>query len=348
MKIAVLALWVGFIGAIAARPLAAQGTERIAVKFVVVTDLDVAAKRGRPGVFQAWVSGEHFGQTFHSPGVDHAIAGDGQGSLAVLVGSGGAAGLQLMALAADPRFDFSQAYWLLTGVGFANPDQLSIGSVAWGTAVVDGDIAYEVDRQDAPGDWPYGVVPLDGSNMPIDYPAPPPGKAGSVLTTLNYGLAKLGFTLSKDLKLADLPGMQKYRTTFAGYNGAIRPPTILSGAVVGTTRTWHGKVLNQWATDWTQFWLSADPFLIGDTSDQSAVAAPNQAKDDSLAANFAGFDLAAANVFLAGRPIFHEITGHWDRYAHEAPEDYRRPEKPHRNKRGAVEPDGDVSGSAAR
>ena len=92
---------------------------------------------------------------------------------------------------------------------------------------------------------------------------------------------------------------------------------------------------------------SGDPFLLSDTSDQAIAAAltalgkmgridfsrvmvergawaysvppPNQAKDKSLADDFPGLGLAAATTFLAGRTVFHEITGHWSRYADQAP-----------------------------
>jgi purine nucleoside permease len=380
MKTALSAWALGLLAAVAASPVSAEVSPRITVKFVVVTDLDLAGPRGHPGVLEAWVSGEHFGQTFRSPGVQHLVAGDGHGSLAVLIGSGSQAAIQLMALIADERFDFSSAYWLLTGVGFANPEQLSLGSVAWGTAVVDGDTAYEVDRADAPPDWPYGVVPLAATNVPADYPVPSPHSNPAVVVPLNLGLAKLAYSLSKDLKLPDLPEARTYRATYGGYAGAIRPPSILSGVVLGTTRTWHGKALNLWAKDWVQFWSpepktektgkkakkkendedkdkaeEKDPFLIGDTSDQAAVAAlataaqmgrvdfsrvmivrgaggytlppPDQVHDQSLAPDFPGLNLAIANVFLAGRPIFHEITGNWDQYAHETPQDHSHPEK---------------------
>jgi purine nucleoside permease len=327
---------------------AAETGPKIAVKFVVVTDLDISAKRGHPGLFEAWTSGEHLGQTFNSPGVDHPIKGDGQGTLAVLIGSGEQAAVQLMALAADGRFDFTRAYWLVTGIGYANPDQLSLGSVAWATRVMNGDRAFELDRADAPGDWPYGIVPLDVSNVPPDYPQPSLHNAAGVVYPLNSALTKLAYSLSKGLSLPELPVVRTFRGTYTGYQGAVRPPFILAGSILGSARPWHGKVLNQWASDWVQYWgKGGDPFLLGDTSDQTIAAAlttlakmgrvdfsrvmvmrgawaytvppPNQVKDKSLTEDFPGLGLAAAAAFLAGRPIFHEITGHWDRYANQAP-----------------------------
>ena len=336
------------IGAAAVPSRAAVVGPKIVVKFVVVTDLDIAAKRGHPGLFQAWVSGEHFGTTFSSPGVDHPIKSDGNGSFAVLVGSGEQAAVQMMALGDDDRFDLTHAYWLVTGIGTANPDQLSLGGVAWGTRVVNGDRAFEMDRGDAAVDWPYGIVPLDLSNVPKDYPAPSLHDPSGVVYPLNVALTKMAFILSKDVKLPELPAARLYRSTFAGYQGAIRPPIVLSGSIVGSARYWHGKVLNQWASDWVQYWSKdGDPFLLSDTSDQAIMAAlttlakmgrvdfhrvmvergawaytvptPNQPKDKSLDDDFPGLGMAAASAFLAARPIFHEITGHWARYADETP-----------------------------
>jgi purine nucleoside permease len=37
----------------------------------------------------------------------------------------------MMALGMDPRFDLSQAYWLVAGIAGVNPLEASIGSAAW-------------------------------------------------------------------------------------------------------------------------------------------------------------------------------------------------------------------------
>ena len=49
-----------------------------------------------------------------------------------------------------PAFDLSQAYWLVTGIAGIDPEDASIGSVAWSSFLVDGDLGHEIDAREIP------------------------------------------------------------------------------------------------------------------------------------------------------------------------------------------------------
>ena len=89
----------------------------IAVKVVVVATYEVGADTGdKVGEFQSWVEREHLDQTMTVPGMEHVVRTNGQGLWGVVSGTTSRSGLQVEALALDPRFDFSHAYWILAGI----------------------------------------------------------------------------------------------------------------------------------------------------------------------------------------------------------------------------------------
>ena len=57
------------------------------------------------------------------------------------------AAASIMALGMDPRFDLNKAYWILAGIGGIDPNRASVGSAAWASSIVDGDLAYEIDAR---------------------------------------------------------------------------------------------------------------------------------------------------------------------------------------------------------
>ena len=96
------------------------------------------------------------------PGVDRPLRYNDAGVFGFVSGTTVRSAVQVMALMADPRFDFTKSYWLVNGIAGVDPENASVGSAAWARWVVDGDIAYEIDSREAPAEWPYGVVPIGG------------------------------------------------------------------------------------------------------------------------------------------------------------------------------------------
>ncbi|HZZ58974.1 MAG TPA: hypothetical protein VFE31_14165 [Opitutaceae bacterium] len=324
----------------------AQVSNPISVRLVLITDAGPTAEGGET-LFDRWEAADHMNQAVGVPGLESALRSDGQGTLLVAVGAGANAAAQLVALGLDPRFDFSHAYWLAAGTAAANPDQASLGSAAWAQSIINGDEAYEVDRGDAPSDWPYGIVPLGGS-APKAYPLQ--GRTGGeqLVYRLNLALARGAYMLSRDAALPDRPELRKERGAFVGYDNAARPPFVLLGAVVGSSRYWHGKVLTQWASDWAQHFGGMNcRFAMADTSDQAIAAAlatlararradfrrlmvlraaavftvdsSGRSKEASQKADYGGFKWAAEAAFLATQPVIQDLQNHWDSYFESAP-----------------------------
>lgn len=134
-------LLIVFILALGA-PTAWCAADLIRPKVIVVATFEVGADTGdKPGEFQFWAEREKLTKTITVPGLDHPVCYNDQGVYGVVSGTTVRAGLQIMALCLDPRFDLTRSYWLINGIAGVNPRVASEGSAAWARYVIDGDIA---------------------------------------------------------------------------------------------------------------------------------------------------------------------------------------------------------------
>lgn len=225
----------------------------IAVKVVVVTMFEVGADTGdAPGELQYWVERDHLDRVLPLPAGYHAVRMNSEGELAVLTGQGTAhAASTIMALGLDPRFDLTHAYWIVAGIAGGNPEHVSLGSAAWARWVVDGDLAYEIDAREMPHDWPTGYIPLR-KTKPYEEPAAP--LEGQVYAS-NATLTQWAFDLTRAVPLPDSEKLEKVRQDFDG-SAALKPPFVSLGDEVSSSRYWHGKLSDAWATEWMRYFTN--------------------------------------------------------------------------------------------
>lgn len=227
--------------------------EPIRPKVLVVTTFEIGADTGdRPGEFQFWAEREKLSETLAVPGLDHPIRYNPEtGVYGVVSGTTVRAGLQILALGLDPRFDLSRSYWLVNGIAGVNPHVAAEGSAAWARQVVDGDIAYEIDSREAPAGWPYGIMAL-GNKDPLQKPVIPDWAPKPMAWTMNPGLVAWAYSITKDIALADSPEAAAHRALYAAdFPAAGRGPVVLLGESFASCRYWHGAVMQKWADDWT-------------------------------------------------------------------------------------------------
>jgi len=222
----------------------------IPVKVVVITMFERGADTGdEPGELQYWVERNHLDRVIPFPQGFHHLRMNRDGVLAVLTGVGTAkSAAAIMALGMDPRFDLTKAYWLVAGIAGINPARGSLGTAAWAQWVVDGDLAREIDAREIPADWKTGYLPLRGS---VPYQQPRDSTEGEVYH-LNTGLVDWAFQLTERVPLSDSESLQAARNQYESAN-ARRPPFVMKGDTLSSGTFWHGKLLNEWATDWVQY-----------------------------------------------------------------------------------------------
>lgn len=222
----------------------------IPVKVVVLAMFEQGADTGdTPGEYQYWVERDHLDRVFPMPAAYHAARMNKDGEMAIVTGPGTAhAAATVMALGMDPRFDLSHAYWLVAGIAGGSPERISLGSAAWARWVLDADLAYEIDAREIPADWSTGYLPL-GKSTPYEQPVQ--ARPGQIYE-LNEGLVQWAFNLSHETKLDDSDKMKQIRADFDGA-AAQRPPHVVIGDEISSSTFWHGKLLDQWATEWMRY-----------------------------------------------------------------------------------------------
>ena len=120
----------------------------IPVKAVIVTMFEIGQDEGdKPGEFQFWKERRKLDTEFSFPHSHHNLFYNPDSQiLGMVTGIGTAKSTSaVMALGLDERFDLSKAYWLVAGIAGIDPEDASIGSVAWSSYLVDGDLGYQID-----------------------------------------------------------------------------------------------------------------------------------------------------------------------------------------------------------
>lgn len=251
--------------------------EKLAIKVVVVAMYENGDPRGDdPGELQLWVERLELDTQLPFPSGESDLFLNDEGVLAFVTGGGiPNATASVMALGLDPRFDLSKAYWLVAGVAGADPLDLSLGSAAWARHVVDGDLAYEIDSREIPGDWPYGLFPL-GSKEPASSPEDlyPGWTLNTISFSLNSQLVDWAFSITRDLELEDTAGLAAYREFYRGYPLAQKAPFVTVGDTLSSSTYWHGELLNQWANDWLHVYAGVNAnFMTSNMEDSGTMTA---------------------------------------------------------------------------
>jgi purine nucleoside permease/predicted cupin superfamily sugar epimerase len=238
----------------------------IEIKVVVVTMFEIGADEDdKPGEFQLWKAGQKLDTCLPFAVSHHDICINTEtGVLGIVTGMGTAkAATAVMALGLDPRFDLTHAYWLVAGIAGFDPADASIGSAAWATWLLDGDLAHQIDAREIPETWSTGYFPLFTTDPLLEGQTIDPSKlnrhgqsSNGEVYQLNPQLAEWAYTLTKDVELNDYPVMQTLRDKYTGFPNAQKLPFVLKGEQLAASTFWHGDKLNQWANNWTHYWTA--------------------------------------------------------------------------------------------
>lgn len=304
-----------------------------AIRAVIVTTFPIESR--------LWEEREHLDETVPFPAGppflrtnhDHTVLSMVSGTTLVN------ATASLMALGLDGRFDLTHAYVLINGIAGVDPEDASIGSVAWARYVV-GDVSRYIDPHDAPADWPYGFFPI-GATAPNPATAPVHAVQRSNLYPLNDKLADWAFSQTKDLKLGDDPAVAAFRAQMTGLPSAQRPPFVLLGDTFASDAYWHGTTSNRWANDWVRLWTAGrGNFVMTEMEDSGFMEAvarlaavhrvdpqrvmvmragsnyseprPGHTAVESVTAPYIGTRLATEDAWLCGSTVLHWLLQHWD------------------------------------
>jgi purine nucleoside permease len=317
----------------------------IQVKVVVVTMFEVGADTGdTAGEFQLWYERQQLDTRFHFAHHHDLFLNPKTGVLGMVTGVGTAnSASAVMALGLDRRFDLTHAYWLVAGIAGVDPEDASIGSAAWASYVVDGDLAHEIDSREIPPDWPTGYFPID-SSKPYDPAAKP--QEGQVFK-LDPGLTEWAYQLTRSVDLGDSEAIARARSRYQGYPNAQKPPFVLKGDDLSAMTFWDGKLLNEWANQWVRFWthgegnfvmsamedsgtlvalnylsstgrVNKDRVLVLRTASDYTVPPPGVTPAEDVqkenAEGYPGMQAAVEAAYRVGSTVVNDIIKHWSSY----------------------------------
>ncbi|MGD8176382.1 purine nucleoside permease [Marinimicrobium sp. ARAG 43.8] len=324
--------------------------EPIPIKFVVVSMFEIGDVEGdQPGEFQLWKERRGLDTVLPFKNSPHDIyLNEETGVLGIITGIGTAySASTAMALGLDPRFDLTEAYWMVAGIAGIDPEDASIGSAAWAEYLVDGDLMHHIDAREIPDDWEIGLFARH-TEKPYDPNRPEPSFE---VLQLNAGLTDWAYALTKDVELPDFEGLDEVRSQYTDHPNAQKPPVVMKGDQLAAMRFWHGEILNDWANKWVDYWtdgkgkfvtsamedtgtflslslldnlgkVDKDRVMVLRTGSNFTMPPPGvTAVDNLLAENegYAGLDASLESAYIVGSKVMDEILDNWDTYKDRIP-----------------------------
>jgi purine nucleoside permease len=272
--------------AVLSLPRASAANAPVAIPVLVIATYETGKDRGdTPGELQFWAERQDLGQEIRVPGVDHPLLTNGRGLYAMVSGTTSRCAVQIMALAADPRFDLTHTYFVLSGIGGGFPRVMSLASAVWVERVVDGNPAFEIDSREIPSRLAHraGGHRRDEAGARARRTStrcPPPGhprtrrEAWARSPSSSTLPRQVGLRAHEGRPIPDSEALRAFGRRFEGYPVAQQPPSVLMGDSIGSDRFFHGEIMARWAEDWDRIYTrGAGRLAISDCEDAGACIA---------------------------------------------------------------------------
>ncbi len=213
----------------------AASTNPIQVKVFIAAMFEIGANSGdKAGEFQYWYQ-RYFSdsQPIIVKGALKPVYCNNDGVCGGVLGMGKvASSASMQAILLNNKFDFTNSYFILSGVGGTPPSKGTIGDVTWGSWLID----YDLGHRWAPEEGKVGAptfMPRKGYEKIRRY-------------QLNPLLVKWCMKLTTDIKLKDSLSAQAYRMRYPE-SAARRLPKVLKGTHMTGDTFFHGPGLSQQA-----------------------------------------------------------------------------------------------------
>lgn len=309
-----------------ALPRADAAPAPVQVKVFVAAMFEIGADSGdRAGEFQHWY--ERYwrdARPIAVPGALNPVHCNPDGVCGAVLGMGKVnASASMQAILLDPRFDFADAYYLLSGVAGAPPPRGTIGDVSWATWLVDYDLGHRwAPAEGAPGQPAF--MPRKGYE---DYRR----------FRLDPQLVRWSVRLSSEVPLLDSEAARRYRMRYPDA-AARRAPMVTTGTHMTGDTFFHGPGLSReaqyiarlyGADDYmvTEMEAAAITLVIGRTHGTGRVmslrgvvnfdqGSPGETTlqhlDPAPGETAGGFAETVQNVEAIGSRVVDHIVAHWD------------------------------------
>jgi purine nucleoside permease len=223
--------------------------EPVKVKVFVASMFEIGTSTGdRAGEFQHWYERYWMdSQPIAVRGALNPAYCNPDGVCGAVLGMGKVSSSSSMqAILLSPQLDFSQAYYILSGVAGTPPERGTIGEVVWATWLVDYDLGHR---------WAADEVE---PGAPLFMPRK--GYESIRVYRLNPTLIAWAVRLSADTPLKDSEAARAYRLRYP-QDAARRPPSIATGTHVTGDTFFHGPGMSAQAQYIAKLY-GADDYVI--------------------------------------------------------------------------------------
>lgn len=267
------------------------------------------------------------------------------------------AAASMTALLSSSLFDFTETYFLISGIAGGSPVFTTIGSVTFAKYAVQIGSAYELDSRDVPTNWSYGYVNY-GTDQPDEYPTT---WYGTEVFELNENLRNRAIALTADVTLTNGTAANAMMRALYNYtDAAYDAPKVVACDTATSDVYWKGVRLAQWAENTvTTFTNGSATYCSTQQEDNASLEAIIRAAKFGLVdynrvvlsrgisdfdrppANMssvyfgfteqnstndrAGEMAALTNLYKAGLPFVEDVINNWDslyEVNHFAPKNY--------------------------
>ena len=296
----------------------AQSGEPVTVKAFVLSMFEVGENTGDfAGEFQHWYEKFWLDRSisFDVPGAYAPVFVNEDGVAGTVTGMGKArAAATLMAILKDPRFDFSETWFITSGCAGVAPQRGTLGDVFICDWVVDFDLGHCWKESDGvPGEPVFTVPDNYKDNASI---------------ALNSALAQKALKAAETVEFQDDPKAEAYRQKYQE-EAARAKPSLRTGASVTGDNYWHGKGSSQQAMELCKL-HGAPEYGVTQMEDNAFAIVlrslglldrylvirdivnfdqphPGQTVVESLDASSGGFSIGMVNGFRVGSAIVADI-----------------------------------------
>jgi purine nucleoside permease len=297
----------------------------VRVKVFVAAMFEIGQNTGdRAGEFQHWYERYWKGATpITVPGALQPVYCNADGVCGAVLGMGKVnSSSSMQAILLNPKFDFSQAYYVISGVAGTPPQRGTIGEVSWATWLVD----YDLGHRWAPEENKAGEPTF----------MPRKGYEEYRRFQLNPALVGWAMKLSADTPLKDSDSARKYRLRYPDA-AARRAPFVGTGTHMTGDTFFHGPGMSRQAQYIAKLY-GADDYVITEMeaaaitlvikrthgtdrvmSLRGAVNFDQGHPQESTLAHLdpapgetaGGFAETVENIAAVGSGVVDHIVGHW-------------------------------------
>ncbi len=300
----------------------------VQVKVFVAAMFEIGQNTGdRAGEFQYWYERYWKGATpVQVPGALQPVYCNADGVCGAVLGMGKVnSSSSMQAILLNPAFDFSKAYYVVSGVAGTPPSRGTIADVSWATWLVDYDLGHRwAPEENTPGAPTF--MPRKGYEEYRRF-------------QLNPALVARAMALSADTPLRDSPSAATYRQRYPDAQ-ARRAPKVLTGTHMTGDTFFHGPGMSNQAQYIARLY-GADDYVItemeaaaialvikrlhGTDRVMSLRGAVNfdqgnprettlQHLDPAPGETAGGFAETVQNIALVGTRVVDHIVQHWPQW----------------------------------